>query len=68
MTFSEIQEAGILDGDRLTTVLRNLKRCDFIISFQQFGNKSRGTLYRLVDFYTLFYYKFMNGIDRKDEQ
>ena len=68
MSFSEIQEAATLDGDRLTTVLRNLERCDFIISFQQFGNKSRGTLYRLVDFYTLFYYKFMNGIDSKDEQ
>ena len=51
-----------------TTVLKNLERCDFIISFQQYGNKSRGTLYRLVDFYTLFYYKFINAIDSKDEQ
>ncbi|MBO7124406.1 MAG: ATP-binding protein, partial [Bacteroidales bacterium] len=57
MTFTEIQGATSLDGERLTTVLKNLERCDFIISFQQYGNKSRGTLYRLVDFYTLFYYK-----------
>ena len=68
MTFTEIQGATSLDGDRLTTVLKNLERCDFIISFQQYGNKSRGTLYRLVDFYTLFYYKFVDGIDSKDEQ
>ena len=68
MTFTEIQKSTTLDGERLTTALKNLERCDFIISFQQFGNKSRGTLYRLVDFYTLFYYKFMDTIDSKDEQ
>ena len=68
MTFSEIQGATSLDGERLTTVLKNLERCDFIISFQQYGNKSRGTLYRLVDFFTLFYYKFVDAIDSKDEQ
>ena len=44
LTFTEIQKGTSLDGDRLTTVLKNLERCDFIISFQQFGNKSRGTL------------------------
>ena len=68
MTFTEIQESTSLDGERLSTVLKNLERCDFVISFQQFGNKSRGTLYRLVDFYTLFYYKFVDAIDSKDEQ
>ena len=68
MTFKEIEKETSLDGERLTTVLKNLERCDFIISFKQFGNKSRGTLYRLVDFYTLFYYKFVATTDSKDEQ
>ena len=68
MTFNQIRTAGKLDGKRLTTVLRNLERCDFIISYQQFGNKSRGTLYRLADFYTLFYYKFVASRDTKDEE
>ncbi|MBQ6156662.1 MAG: AAA family ATPase [Bacteroidales bacterium] len=67
LTFTEIQRSTTLDGERLTTALKNLERCDFIISFQQFGNKSRGKLYRLVDFYTLFYYKFVDAIDSKDE-
>lgn len=49
-------------------MLRNLERCDFLMSYTQFGNKSRGTLYRLVDFYTLFYYKFVADNDGKDEQ
>ena len=68
MTFSELQKLVTLEGTRLTTVLRNLERCDFIISFRQFGNKSRGTLYRLADFYTLFYYKFISLTDGKDEK
>lgn len=67
MTFTEIQKSTSLDGERLTTVLKNLERCDFIISFQQFGHRSKGKLYRLVDFYTLFYYKFVDSIDSKDE-
>ena len=68
MTYTELQESSSLEGDRLTIVLRNLERCDFIVSYQQYGNKSRGTLYRLVDFYTLFYYKFIDALDSKDEQ
>ena len=67
MTFDQIAKATGIDGDRLTKLLKNLERCDFITSFTQFGNKSKGTLYRLVDFYTLFYYKFVNGTDTKDE-
>jgi len=68
MTYTELQESSSLEGDRLTIVLKNLERCDFIVSYQQYGNKSRGTLYRLVDFYTLFYYKFIDALDSKDEQ
>ena len=52
---------------RLTTILNNLERCDFVLSYSQFGNKSKGTIYRLVDFYTLFYLKFIESSDTKDE-
>ena len=67
MTHEQIQEKVSLEGGRLSRVLKNLERCDFIISYQQYGNKSRGTIYRLVDFYTLFYCKFIDGNDSKDE-
>ena len=67
MTYEQIQEKVSLEGGRLSRVLKNLERCDFIISYQQYGNKSRGTIYRLVDFYTLFYCKFIDGNDSKDE-
>ena len=53
---------------RLTTILNNLERCDFVLSYSQFGNKSKGTIYRLVDFYTLFYLKFIESSDTKDEE
>ena len=68
LTSTEIRNTTGIEGKMLATTLRNLERCDFIISFTQFGNKSRGTLYRLVDFYTLFYFKFIKSLDTKDEQ
>jgi uncharacterized protein len=68
LTYNQIKEAVKLDGKRLTTVIKNLERCDFIVSYIQFGFKNKGTIYRLVDFYTLFYYKFVDRMDSKDEQ
>lgn len=68
MTYSDIKKATGIEGSRLATIVRNLERCDFVVSYSQFGNKSRGTLYRLIDFYTLFYLKFIKGVDSKDEE
>lgn len=68
MTAEQIKTSCKMEGKRLATILRNLERCDFIVSYQQFGNKSRGILYRLSDFYTLFYYKFVDKNDSKDEE
>lgn len=68
LTYNQIQKATKFEGNRLTTILRNLERCDFIISYIQFGNKVKGTIYRLIDFYTLFYYKFIGKQDAKDEK
>ena len=68
MSYSEISKATGLAGKKLTTILTNLERCDFILSYSQFGNKRKGDLYRLVDFYTLFYLRFIKYNDTKDEQ
>jgi len=68
LTYTEIQKSTKMDGESLTRVLKNLVRCDFVISFQQYGHKTKGTTFRLLDFYTLFYYKFISGNDSKDEQ
>lgn len=68
LTYTEIQNATKMDGESLSRVLKNLVRCDFVISFQQYKNKTKGTIFRLLDFYSLFYYKFVCGNDSKDEQ
>lgn len=62
-------EAGTgYSGGGLTKMLDNLESCDFIVSYQQFGNKSKQTLYRLSDFFTIFYLKYMRNNRSKDEQ
>lgn len=49
-------------------MLDNLERCDFIVSYAQFGNKSKQTLYRLADFYILFYFRYVENNRSRDEQ
>mgnify|MGYP007069851008 FL=1 len=49
-------------------MLDNLERCDFIMSYSQFGNKNKQMLYRLTDFYTLFHYRYVEGNRSRDEQ
>ena len=52
---SEIEKVTGYGGGGLTKMLDNLERCDFIVAYNQYGNKNKQTLYRLSDFYTLFY-------------
>lgn len=68
MTREEISKSTGLKDFVLTKVLRNLERCDFIIRYSQYGNKTKGAIYRLVDYYTLFYYRFVETHNGKDEQ
>ncbi|MBS5527999.1 MAG: ATP-binding protein [Prevotella sp.] len=67
MTNQEISKALNFSGGKLTTVLRNLERCDFIERWNQYGNKKRLTQFRMVDFFTLFYHKFVESNNLKDE-
>ena len=68
MTREEIENATGMDKSVLTIVLRNLERSDFILRYSQYGNKSKGAIYRLIDFYTLFYYRFIDGFNAQDEE
>ena len=58
MTRSELA-ACISNGGSLTARLENLQRCDFIMGYTPANNKKKGTIFRLVDFFTLFYFKFI---------
>lgn len=66
LTKAEIARKSTLNGQRLNTVLTNLEECDFIAKRTIFGKKS-ASVYRLVDFYTLFYYKFIDGNNTLDD-
>ncbi len=58
LTRQEISKATTLNGQHLNTVLKNLELCDFIDTYEMYGKKNK-LVYRLFDFYTLFYLKFL---------
>lgn len=68
MTREEIERESGMNKAILSNVLRNLERSDFILRYSQFGNKTKGAIYRLTDFYTLFYYRFIEGFNAQDEE
>ena len=62
MTRSElIKEGHIINNGNLTKALKDLEYCGFIRKYAPLGKKSRGAVYQLIEFYTLFYFKFING-------
>lgn len=64
---SEIISHTGLSGGQLSKVLDNLSRCDFIEMYSRFRSSVRNSLYRINDPYTLFYFKFLEGNNTKDE-
>lgn len=54
-----ISAAGVGNTGNLTTKLEELESCGFIRKYQAFGMKKKNALYQLMDFFTLFYYRFM---------
>ena len=61
LSLNEIaQKLGINKGGSLTAVLTNLCDCDFLTLYRAFGKKQRDAVYKLVDFYSLFYLKFVD--------
>lgn len=62
LTRKEItQLTGINGGGSLTKILDELEESGFITRYTPFNRKVRGTLYRLSDFYSLFYLKFIKN-------
>lgn len=68
MTYNEIASTIKVEGSQLTKILKNLERCDFIDRWSQYGNKKREEVFRLTDFYTLFYYKFIEARNTREEE
>lgn len=68
LTRAEIIAATKLpDGGGLSKTLEELEQCGFINKYNAFEKKSKNILYRLVDFYTLFYFNFIHNNRYNDE-
>jgi uncharacterized protein len=62
LTRNEIIDAtGMKGGGGLTTALEELKQCGFIMSISPIKKAKEDSLYRLIDEYSLFYFKFLKN-------
>ncbi len=49
----------LADGGSISRILLELDESGFIRKYQPFQKKSRSSLYQLVDFFTLFYFRYL---------
>lgn len=69
LTRKEIAEKlRVANNGHLSGLLEDLVNCDFIRRYDVAGArvKSNGSIYQLMDFFTLFYLHFVDGKRRKD--
>jgi len=60
LTRQEIMvSSGLSNGGGLTKVLSELTSCGFISRSFDFNRKRNGEYYKLIDFFTLFHYKYL---------
>ena len=55
------QQTGMKSGGQLTKILSELEACDFIREYQDFTKPTTGTVYQLMDAFTLFYFHFVEN-------
>lgn len=68
ITRQEIAEQAKASANgSLTKALKNLIDCDFIRKYSSFGKKERNALYQLTDLSILFYKRFVEKYNGKDE-
>lgn len=67
MTREELLKEGEMpNSGNATKALNDLESCGFIRKYSPIGRKERGSVYQLVDFYTLFYFKFVHNNKNPD--
>ncbi len=62
-----VEKAKVTNNGTLTKALNNLISCDFIRSYNAWGKSRRDTMYQLTDLSILFYKRFVEGYNNKDE-
>lgn len=67
MNQTDLQEAlGRTSSGKLSEVLLTLEQSGFIRPYQPFASKKKGTVYQLVDGFSLFHYRFLTGAAKGD--
>ena len=56
----------IKDGGKVSSILEDLENCGFIRKYNKFGTKQKYATYQLIDNFTIFYYKFLEGHSNND--
>ena len=60
LTRNEIlKNTKLTDGGSITKILLELEESGFIRKYKPFNKKTRESLFQLVDFYTLFYFRYL---------
>ena len=62
-----VDASGLVNNGNLSDCLENLELSGFVRRYAPFGKEKRGSVYQLIDNYTIFYFKFVKGNLRKDE-
>lgn len=60
------QKSKISAGGPFTRAINDLVLTGFVEESIPFGRKKRGSMYRLVDEFSVFYHRFMKGNEKKD--
>jgi hypothetical protein len=61
-----IAASGISDGGGLTKVLAEMEACGLIACGYDFKKKRNGGYYKLIDYYSLFYFKYLKTQTGRD--
>ena len=67
MTREELIMEGLSDNGKLTKILNELEYCGFIRKYNSIGFKKKNAVFQLIDFYTLFYFKFIAENSHSDK-
>lgn len=68
MTYKDIFSSLSSKSSNISKAIKNLESSDMIEKWLQYGNKRRDAVYRLTDFFSLFYFKFLaNNLSHDNE-
>jgi AAA+ ATPase superfamily predicted ATPase len=56
-----LETTKIPNGGTFLRTIENLVDCGFIVELKPFGKKNKDTIFRLIDFYSHFFIKFIDG-------